>query len=352
MHNLIYVHACRLEVLHKFIYLHIHFLLNVSSQMYKTGALIVNSNKLLLPALAAASKVVSGVLYIPLHCSDLESHTDGDIKKTMANSSPQLPHEDNHLFETSQQVRSIYFQASRQNPHLDVRILLPPLPPVKLEVKTGIPSLQYDNIDILLSPLSTLEEVKMSAGYQLLSQRMQSNLEPHFQTINVITTQDLLTQSAPYSPGTKLLPCSDVALGGTFDNIHNGHRLLLTHSALFANSRVVVGISSGPLLSSKVLPELIKPADKRISDVRALLTDMKPWIKYDVVPITDVYGPTAWDDKLDCLVLSPDTARGGEMVNQERERKVRRREASLEFSSHTCIHTHTCTHSLSVCYLS
>ena len=34
--------------------------------MYKTGALIVSSSKLLLPALAAAARVVSGVLYVPL----------------------------------------------------------------------------------------------------------------------------------------------------------------------------------------------------------------------------------------------------------------------------------------------
>ena len=34
--------------------------------MYKTGALVVNSSKLLLPALAAAARVVSGVLYVPL----------------------------------------------------------------------------------------------------------------------------------------------------------------------------------------------------------------------------------------------------------------------------------------------
>ena len=34
--------------------------------MYKTGALVVNSSKLLLPALTAAARVVSGVLYVPL----------------------------------------------------------------------------------------------------------------------------------------------------------------------------------------------------------------------------------------------------------------------------------------------
>ena len=40
------------------------------------------------------------------------------------------------------------------------------------------------------------------------------------------------------------------------------------------------------------------------------------------VPITDVYGPTAWDADLECLVVTAETARGGEKVNEERKRKV------------------------------
>ena len=54
----------------------------------------------------------------------------------------------------------------------------------------------------------------------------------------------------------------------------------------------------------------------------AFLRDIKPGLKREVVPITDIYGPTAWDQELDGLVVSHETARGGEMVNQEREEKV------------------------------
>ena len=40
------------------------------------------------------------------------------------------------------------------------------------------------------------------------------------------------------------------------------------------------------------------------------------------VPITDVYGPTAWDGDLQCLVVTMDTARGGEKLNIETKQKV------------------------------
>ena len=171
--------------------------------------------------------------------------------------------------------------------------------------------------------MPSIEEVKRSPGYELLAQRIDSNLEPKYQTLKINTSaphDSSLQQTAPSAQTLKVY--DDVVLGGTFDNIHNGHRLLLTQSTLLARRRILVGMSSGPLLTSKVLPELIKPIDVRVSEVEAYLSDVKPWIKHEVVPITDVYGPTAWDEDLECLVVSPETVRGGEKINQERQRKV------------------------------
>lgn len=115
---------------------------------------------------------------------------------------------------------------------------------------------------------------------------------------------------------------NDVVLGGTFDNIHNGHRLLLTQSALIARRRILIGVSSGPLLEAKILPELIKPVTNRIRDIQCFLSDIKPWIKHEVVPIMDVYGPTTSDSELECVVVSPETIRGATKINTERERRV------------------------------
>ena len=217
-------------------------------------------------------------------------------------------------------VMNVYFQASKYCPLLDVRILLPPLSLSPAISGQSEPHLQHSSIEVLLSPLASLEEVKRSPGYQLLSQRIDSSLEPKYQTVEVENPNHDIPQTALSAQSLKAY--NDVVLGGTFDNIHHGHRLLLTQSALLARRRIVVGMSNGPLLSSKVLPELIKPIDARVLDVEAYLRDIKPWIKHEVVPITDIYGPTAWDDDLECLVISPETVRGGLKINQEREKKV------------------------------
>ena len=59
-----------------------------------------------------------------------------------------------------------------------------------------------------------------------------------------------------------------------------------------------------------------------MSDVRSFLSDVRPSLKLDVVPITDVYGPTAWDEDLEGLVVSRETSKGGAMVNEERKTRV------------------------------
>ena len=218
---------------------------------------------------------------------------------------------------------NIYFHASKSSPLLDVRILLPPLPFSPAFDKHNLPRLQHSSIEVLLSPMPSIEEVKRSPGYELLAHRTDSNLEPKYQMLEINSSppHDSSLQQTALSAQT-LKAYNDVVLGGTFDNIHDGHRLLLTQSALLARRRILVGMSSGPLLKSKVLSELIKPIDVRVSEVEAYLSDVKPWIKHKVVPITDVYGPTAWDEDLECLVVSPETVRGGEKINQERQRKV------------------------------
>ena len=42
-----------------------------------------------------------------------------------------------------------------------------------------------------------------------------------------------------------------VGLGGTFDHIHSGHKLMLSSAVLRTNKRIVVGVTSDELLKNK-----------------------------------------------------------------------------------------------------
>ena len=62
-------------------------------------------------------------------------------------------------------------------------------------------------------------------------------------------------------------------LGGTFDRIHGGHKLLL-QTALKLAKRVLIGVTTDELARrGKKLPELIYPYEKRVQDVIDFLQD-------------------------------------------------------------------------------
>ncbi|OAQ25837.1 Nucleotidylyl transferase, partial [Linnemannia elongata AG-77] len=112
-----------------------------------------------------------------------------------------------------------------------------------------------------------------------------------------------------------------VALGGTFDHLHAGHKILLSMTAWISSHRVVCGVTDDAMLKTKKFKEFMEPLDKRIEAVERFLRIFKRGLVYEVVPISDMYGPTITDDKLEALMVSKETLKGGGMVNQERRNR-------------------------------
>ncbi|KAG1177583.1 hypothetical protein G6F70_003923 [Rhizopus microsporus] len=110
-----------------------------------------------------------------------------------------------------------------------------------------------------------------------------------------------------------------VAVGGTFDHLHAGHKILLTMTALLSDKSMVVGVTDDCMLQKKKHKDLIAPTMKRVKVVQEYLHSVKRGIQYEVVPITDPFGPTVTDPTIDGLVVSKETLKGGELVNNERD---------------------------------
>lgn len=70
-----------------------------------------------------------------------------------------------------------------------------------------------------------------------------------------------------------------------------------------------------------MLPELILPVEERISQLREFLLDIDSTLQYDIVPIDDPFGPTQTDPNIDMIVVSAETLRGGQKVNEIRASK-------------------------------
>eukprot|EP00559_Dactyliosolen_fragilissimus_P003145 CAMPEP_0184865940 /NCGR_PEP_ID=MMETSP0580-20130426/19860_1 /TAXON_ID=1118495 /ORGANISM="Dactyliosolen fragilissimus" /LENGTH=445 /DNA_ID=CAMNT_0027365343 /DNA_START=313 /DNA_END=1650 /DNA_ORIENTATION=- len=127
-----------------------------------------------------------------------------------------------------------------------------------------------------------------------------------------------------------------VAVGGTFDGMHYGHRKLLTlaiSSVVPNGGKLLIGVTTDEMLQSKTFSEYIPPLNERIKGVKKFLHALAPGIKNNIriVPILDAYGPpgASLDPSLnpyngssptefDALVLSHETLYTGQKLNYHR----------------------------------
>ncbi|MCL4165177.1 UNVERIFIED_CONTAM: hypothetical protein GTU68_026031, partial [Idotea baltica] len=113
----------------------------------------------------------------------------------------------------------------------------------------------------------------------------------------------------------------DVVAGGTFDRIHPGHKILLSEAVLRSRKRLTIGVADGPLLKRKVLKELILPCPERILSLREFLSDIDRCLEYNLVTIEEPMGPTSYDPKMEMIVVSEETKKGVQMINDYRKDK-------------------------------
>lgn len=112
-----------------------------------------------------------------------------------------------------------------------------------------------------------------------------------------------------------------VAVGGTFDALHNGHRKLITLAAGACNGTLVVGITGDAMLTKKKNADLIPPFKFRSSNVKAFLDAVKPNIRFEPVELTDPWGPAITDACIEAIVVSSETLAGAAKINKMRTEK-------------------------------
>ncbi|MGB8215723.1 MAG: phosphopantetheine adenylyltransferase [Candidatus Methanoperedens sp.] len=108
-----------------------------------------------------------------------------------------------------------------------------------------------------------------------------------------------------------------VAVGGTFDPLHDGHKALLMKAVeLSRNGELLVGLTSDLLARNKV--HEVSDYKSRYDEVMRFI--QKQGIAPVIVRLDDPYGPTIRDD-FDFLVVSPETHPIGLKINKIRKEK-------------------------------
>lgn len=206
------------------------------------------------------------------------------------------------------------------------------------------------------------EGQKLLATYTMLANRISPPLLGHMKVVGSGVT---MVEKEPIYDGplTSSAPSHHVvAVGGTFDHIHAGHKLLLTATALLLQPtsatsptprRLIVGITGDELLKNKKYAEYLKSWKERQDDVVEFLMSILSFtrsspeeavrivtldepipngrgiyttltscmITIECVEIQDPFGPTITDESVTALVVSGETRSGGQAVNDKRVEK-------------------------------
>lgn len=190
--------------------------------------------------------------------------------------------------------------------------------------------------------------LRLAEGHQVLLQDQLITVKGGI-SLNVPSTENSLSSS----PTTTLH--KTVCLGGTFDHLHPGHKLLLTAGAYLLDipkqgssetCTYIIGISGEGLLQNKKDAHVLETWDDRAQNVLYFLSSILElsaggWrqtvqpniqkkdedfvatfrdgtITIQCVKIQDPFGPTITIKSLDSLVVSAETRSGGKAVNDKR----------------------------------
>ena len=102
-----------------------------------------------------------------------------------------------------------------------------------------------------------------------------------------------------------------VAVGGTFDKFHDGHKKLLS-TAFELGDQIEIGVTSDAFGGLK---GDIDSCKERIANLKSFFDDKS---NFNVVPLEDPFGTTIFEDDFDAIVVSKETEPNAEKINDIR----------------------------------
>lgn len=111
-----------------------------------------------------------------------------------------------------------------------------------------------------------------------------------------------------------------VAVGGTFDEFHKGHRALIM-KAFEVGDHILIGLCSDEFAAKLWKNHEVAPYDERLNDLDNFLKKRGLLGRAEIVPLHDPYGPTVSCEEIEAIVVSCETEPRAHEINEIRKKK-------------------------------
>jgi cytidyltransferase-like protein len=132
---------------------------------------------------------------------------------------------------------------------------------------------------------------------------------------------------------------SNVAVGGTFDQLHKGHITLLA-KAFELGEHVTIGLCSDSFVAKMGKPHVTAPYEERLRDLTSFLKTRGLAGRFEIVELNDAYGTAVSDGSIEALIVSDETKDTALAINVKR---VSANLPSLEIASIRMVPAENCS---------
>jgi len=110
-----------------------------------------------------------------------------------------------------------------------------------------------------------------------------------------------------------------VGVGGTFDELHKGHRVLLM-KAFEVGESVIIGMSSDGFARMMDKPHLTAAYPQRLGELKSFLEEHELLQRAEIIPISDAYGGVLLSKgPIEALIVSRETEPTAVKINEKRQ---------------------------------
>jgi pantetheine-phosphate adenylyltransferase len=108
-----------------------------------------------------------------------------------------------------------------------------------------------------------------------------------------------------------------VAVGGTFDELHKGHKALIM-KAFEVGRKVLIGLCTDEFVKQMKKPHVTASYEERLKELKDFLIKNGFMERAEIIPLNDPYGVTLSEGCIEALVVSKETEARAREINIKR----------------------------------